>query len=201
MLSGPTLSKLMKSKLAAKSIKGKMITDFCEALSEGLVSSFKSMNKVITTDTGVMTKGSGKGKMIGIAPSVLKTMVVAKLKSKDIKGKEVNDLSDAVSQAVCSHILASNEVKTDSTGVSLGAGVGKVLGLVPSTMDKAIKSKLKNKSIKGKMIPNFCTAFSEAFCTHVMSMALVNVVISGSPAPLILGVPIPGVGVGSGKVS
>jgi len=75
-----------------------------------------------------------------------------------------------------------------------------VLGLTPSAMEAKIMQKMKAQNYSGTMLKPLVNAFSTGFCTNVMATAIVTVVITGSPAPLILGVPVPSAGSGTGKV-
>jgi len=199
-LSGGQLGKLILAQCASKGIIGADMAKFSTAMGEGIVESFKEMNKVQTIDVGVMTVGTGKGKMLGIVPTGLSGMVIPLLAAQGIVGTKMKDLAEAVCMATATHFNTMNEVETTHSTVALGAGTGKVLGLVPSKMESKIIQKMKAQNFNGTMLKPLVKAFATGFCTNVMATAIVTVTISGSPAPLILGVPIPSGGSGKGKV-
>jgi len=75
-LDGGQLGKLILGQCASRGILGAEMNKFSTAMGEGIVESFKEMNQVQTIDVGVMTVGSGKGKMVGIIPNALAGMVI-----------------------------------------------------------------------------------------------------------------------------
>jgi len=199
-LNASILSKLILGQCSAQGLNGADLPKFSKAFANGLITSFKSMNKVITTDVGVMTTGSGKGKMVGLTASVLTQLTTGFLMGNGILGSKMMPLAKAVCNATVMHFTAMNIVETKHTTVALGSGIGKVMGLIPATMEAKIIQEMASQNFKGTMLYPLVSAFSKAFCANVMAMGIVNVVITGSPAPLILGAPVPSAGSGTGKV-
>jgi len=199
-LNGGQLGKLILAQCASKGLVGMDMPRFSSALGEGIVESFKEMNQVLTVDVGVMTAGTGKGKMVGIIPNALAGMVIPLLLGQGILGPKMKDLAEGICFAVATHFNTMNEVETSHSTVALGSGTGKVLGLSPSIMESKIIQKMKAKNFDGTMLKPLVKAFSAGFCTNVMATAIVTVAISGSPAPLVLGAPVPSAGSGKGKV-
>jgi len=199
-LNGGQLGKLILAQCASKGLLGADLPKFSTAMGEGIVESFKEMNQVTTIDVGVMTVGTGKGKMLGIIPNALAGMVIPLMMAQGIMGPKMKDLAEGVCFAAAMHFNAMNEVDTSHSTVALGSGTGKVLGLTPNKMESKIMQKMKAQNFDGTMLKPLVKAFSAGFCTNVMATAIVTVVISGAPAPLILGVPIPSAGSGTGKV-
>lgn len=199
-LNGGILGKLIFAQCASKGLVGMEMSNFSAAFGEGIVEAFTSMNQVITTDVGVLTAGSGVGKMSGLVPSALTGIVLPLMLGQGMLGPNAKDLASGICTATVMHFNALNVVQTTHTTVALGSGIGKVLGLVPAVMQAKILSKMASKGYSGTMMMPLVNAFSSGFCTYVMASAIVNVVITGSPSPLILGAPIPSAGVGQGKV-
>jgi len=199
-LSGGQLGKLILAQCASKGITGLDMPKFSTAMGEGIVESFKEMNKVTTVDVGVMTSGSGKGKMVGIIPNALSGMVIPLMMGQNLQGIKMKDLAEGICFAVAIHFNTMNMVETTHSTVALGTGVGKVLGLTSTKMESKIMEKMKAQNFDGTMLKPLVKAFSIGFCTNVMATAIVTVVITGAPAPLILGAPIPSAGSGKGKV-
>lgn len=200
-LNGPQLSKLILAQCSSKGIVGSEISNFSRAMGEGIVESFISMNQVQTMDVGFISMGTGKGKMSGVIADSLKGVVIPLLTAQTIVGTRMKDLAEAVCVATATHFTSMNEVTTFSCGISVGSGVGKVLGLIPSNMENRIMQKMKAVNHKGTMLLPLVKSFSTGFCNNIMATAIVNVVISGSPSPTFKGNPIPGAGSGKGKVS
>jgi len=199
-LSGSVLGKLILAQCASKGLIGAEMPRFSSAMGEGIVESFKEMNKVVTIDVGVMTVGSGKGKMVGIIPNALAGIVIPLMMGQGLLGTRMKDLAEGICFAAAIHFNTMNEVETSHSTVALGSGTGKVLGLVPSKMESKIMQKMRAQNFDGTMLKPLVNAFSTGFCTNVMATAIVTVAITGAPAPLILGVPIPSAGSGKGKV-
>ena len=199
-LNGGQLGKLILAQCSAKGIVGTEMPKFSAAMGEGIVESFKEMNKVQTIDVGVMTSGKGKGKMIGIIPDVLVQITIPLLMAQGVLGTRMKDIAEGVCFACALHFNTMSEVETSHSTVALGSGTGKVLGLTPAKMEKKVMEKMKAQNYDGTMLKPLVKAFSTGFCLNVMATGIVNVVITGAPSPLILGVPVPSGGSGKGKV-
>ena len=199
-LSGGQLGKLILAQCASKGLVGLDMPKFSAAMGEGIVESFVEMNNVVTIDVGVMTAGTGKGKMAGIIPNALAGMVIPLMLGQGLIGPKMKDLAEGICFAAAIHFNTMNIVETTHSTVALGSGTGKVLGLVPSKMESKIMQKMKAQNFNGTMLKPLVNAFATGFCTNVMATAIVTVAIAGSPAPLILGVPVPSAGSGKGKV-
>jgi len=200
-LNGSMLGKLMLAQCLSKGLRGTMIPPFCAALGEGVVTSFKAMNIVQTVDIGVLTVGTGIGKMSGLMPMSLLGMALPLMAGGGIIGIKSKDLMEALCKAAVMHFNTMNQVSTVHTTVALGTGIGKVSGLIPTTMIALVVAKMASKNIKGPQLIPLVKAFCTALCNNIMATAIVQVAIAGAPAPTVLGVPIPSGGVGIGKVS
>jgi len=193
------LSTLMVGQCYARAIRGTAINRFCQAMSEGIIESFKEMNKVVSVDVGIAAVGKGTGKIIGITPQQLIQITTPLLYANGIRGTKAKDLSEAVCTAVVMHFLAMAVSKTNHTGVAVGSGVGQILNLIPSKMTQKLTTKMMGKQISGVSIVPLVKAFSQGFCIYMMAAAKVTIAIVGSPV-LVLGVPIPSGGSGKGKI-
>ena len=199
-LSPSQLSSLMVGQCSSKGIKGQDIPKFCQALSEGLITSFKQTNSVTSIDVGIAAVGSGTGKIIGIVPSGLTGITLPFMLGNGLKGIKSIDWVEAICTAIVMHFLASSESKTSHIGVAVGTGIGQIIGLSPGAMTSIIVGKMASKNIKGPMIQPLVDAVSKGFCTYFQASAKLTIVITGAPV-LILAIPIPSAGSGTGKVS
>ena len=180
-LNSSVLTSIMISQCAARNIRGIIDPNFCRGVSTGIVTSFLAMNKVITNDVGVIASGAGIGKLSGLSASVLTSLLMSQFVANGINGIVMPNLAAAIANAVCIHFLAANIVNTVSMGVAIGTGIGKVTELIAATMTAAIMSNLMANAMRGILVPPVSRAIGNAVCTHIMSMGIVNVTISGSP--------------------
>ena len=199
-LNSGQLSIIMINELDKKGINGVSIPNFCQAMSEGVITTFISMNIVSTFDSGTTGFGQGIGNgrtcISGINPQILGARYASNLYKRKIRGVDMESFANAVSTSVISHILDNNLVNTMNAGVAVGMGTGKISGLEPMTMSNACQINMKNKDIHGITVKDFCDAFGLAFCEHIQSMAIITITISGSPTS-----PFAGSGTGFGKVT
>jgi len=199
-LNGGQLGKLIFAQCASRGILGAEMNKFSTAMGEGIVESFVQMNKVQTIDVGVMTVGTGTGKMMGIIPNALAGMVIPLMMGQGVMGTKMKDLAEGICFAAAMHFNSMNEVQTSHSTVALGSGTGKVLGLIPSVMEAKILQKMLAQNYSGTMMKPLVNAFSTGFCNNVMATAIVTVAISGAPAPITPAGPVPSAGSGTGKV-
>lgn len=198
-LNSAALQSLMISKLASKGITGSEISNLAGGVSEGIVESFLAQNVVITADTGLAPSGPGIGfgKMIGLNPSAMASMMFPMVAGQGVLGSKSRDLVQAVSEALCLHFLSANIVNTIHPAVVLGIGVGKVTALQPQATAALVSSKLMGKGVMGEKMINLAKGISSGFVSNVLATAIVNVAIAGTATPI----PVPSAGVGTGKVT
>lgn len=201
MLNGKLLTPQMIGQLASKGIKGSKIGLFASAMSEGIVEGFLANNSVTTIDAGIAPAGMGvgTGKMSGLVPSSLLAMTMPALASEQILGSKSKDLAEAVTNALCLHFNQANMAMTTHSFVGVGAGIGKVIGLSSSAMALKVMQRMASQGIAGDKMQGLVKAICDSFSKNLMATAIVNVAIIGPPL-LILGVPVPGGGIGRGKI-
>lgn len=189
MLLPNVLTQLMTSKMYSKQISGISVPLLCSALSEGIISSFLSSNKVITNDVGYKSAGPSavSGKMSGLQPNLLNKLIYSGFLAKDIKGTKISDLSEAISSSLCMHFNSSNQVKGINSIIALGSGLGRVTTLNSEGMKSACLMKMKSKNFGGIETEKMCEVIAKGFCSHVLSTAIIQVTITGSP----LAIPTP----------
>lgn len=199
-LAAPILSGMLLAECGGKGLLGTNMPSFCQAFSDGFITGFLSLNTVTTTDTGVITLGTGVGKVSGLVSPVLTGLIVSQCAGKGLIGPNLPQFADALSKAIVNHITALGIVNTTHPGIALGSGIGSVQGIEGSALGAIIFAKLISVGITSLQTKDFIDAFATAFATH-MKTAIVTVSILGVPAPLALGAPIPGVSSGFGKIT
>ena len=195
MLNGSMLGSLILSKMQSKGIKGTSVPNFSQALGQGIVESFLKTNKVVSLDTGIMSKGDGKGKLVGMMNKQLTELTYGLMQAQGFKGTMLKTMISCVSEAVCQHFMSKTEVITFHFGVAVGTGTGKILGINPNKMGQQIVDKMTSKNIGGVSMEPLAKSFAAALCTHLLTTAKLNITITGGPSPL----PLPSAGMGLGK--
>lgn len=202
-LNPQALQALIISQLSSKGIRGTKMTSFAGAISEGIVESFLAQNIVNTIDAGLLPSGApgvGIGKMAGLNPQAMIGMMLPLVASEGILGVKSKDLVEAICTAICNHFLSANIANTVHPLVAIGAGSGPVLGLDPNLTTSVLVMKFASKGIRGTKMQGLAKGISTGFVNNILATAIVTQTIVGSPL-LILGVPVPSGGPGTGKIS
>lgn len=197
------LQTLMMAQLASSGIRGTKMTSFAGGISEGIIESFLMQNIVNTVDVGLLPAGApgiGVGKMAGLDPKLMSSMMLPLVAAEGILGTKSKNLIDAICNAVCTHFLSTNIVNTLHPLVAVGSGTGKVAGLQPNLISTMILAKLTSKGVRGTKIRGLAKGIATGFANNLMSTATVSVAIAGAPL-LILGVPVPSGGPGTGNIT
>ncbi len=188
------LQGIMIGQFASAGIVGSSASQLASALSQGICINILSTAQVQTVDAGTAGAGTGVSKVIGINPGALTPMMIGQFASQGLIGPYSAGLARAISTAFCTWFLASNQTSTVHSGVGLGVGNGKVIGLSPSAMGNMIRGMMAANGLLGTYSPKIATAVGTAIASHVLAMGVVVTPILGPPSIA------PGAGSGFGKV-
>lgn len=122
--------------MLSQGLKGTKSKDFMEALCNATALHFNAMNEVSTTHTTVAL-GTGIGKVLGLTPNSMVSLIKSKMAAKNIKGEKLEPLVKAYCTAFCNVVMSTTTVQVTITGVpaplvvlvpipSVGSGQGKV---------------------------------------------------------------------------
>lgn len=188
------LQGIMIGQFASAGMLGSSASQLASALSQGICLNILSTAQVQTVDTGTAGAGAGVSKVIGVNPGALIPLMVGQFSSQGLLGPYSANLARAISTAFCTWFLASNQTSTVHSGVGLGVGQGKVIGLSPSAMGNMIRGMMAANGLLGTYSPKIASAVGTAIATHVLSVGVVITPIVGPPSIA------PSAGSGFGKV-
>jgi len=187
-----TITGSTMSKAASKGLTGSKLRDIVSAVASATssylmgTSVVQSMNIVIGPGAGTQT-----GKVIGLIPSAMSSIMVLKAVASGLTGKDSKNLFDSISFGV---VQAMNSVIVQGAviGGAPGTGTGKIIGLVPSALQGLIMVQLRGKLMFGSKTLLLVAAIANGICNHIMSTGTVQLIDVGAFAPPPVGpIPIP----------
>jgi hypothetical protein len=192
-LVGSALEGLIIAQCAASGILGVSTPQLAKALSLGISLNILATAQVITVDAGTAGAGVGTSTVLGISAGILGPLMVGNFASVGMVGPFSAPLALAISQAFGIWFL-TNQTTTIHAGVGLGAGTGKVVGLVPATMGTQIQGFMASFGLLGTFSPLLAQAVALSICTHILATGIVVTPIAGPPSI------VPAAGSGNGKI-
>lgn len=157
-----------------------------------LASTVPSTNMALGPGAGTQT-----GRIYGLTPGGMSTMMSLRAAPTGIAGKEAKKFFDAVSFGV---VLSLNTVIVQGSviGAGAGTGIGKVVGLVPSALELLMLGQMLIKFILGKNNRALASSVAFGICSHIMSAGTVMLTDMGAAAPPPAG-PVPLIAPGFGR--
>ena len=196
-----TMSAMMASKAASQGLAGsKLPTEF--AAISAAVSAYFSLAAGVVSSKIVTGPGVGtfNGKVVGLVPSAMSSLMVSKAASQGLVGRDTKKLFDAVSFGVCQTLLSTVTAQGVVIGGGPGTGNGKIINLVPIILQGIILALFASKSILGSKTLALTSAIAFGVCTHIMSAGTIVTTCVGAFLPPPVG-PIPITGApGIGKL-
>lgn len=188
-----TMTGLMMAKASSQSIHGNKLLPQFSAISSAVCAYFTVAPIVVSTNI-VTGPGAGAytGKVVGLLPSAMSSLMMLKMTSQGLLGRDVKKLFDAVSFGVCNTMLTTAVAQGAVIGGGPGAGQGKITGLVPSALQNLLYVNLVGKLLSGSKTMALSSAMAFGICTHIMTTGVVITTCLGAFAPPPAGpVPIP----------
>jgi len=174
---------LMQGKAASKSITGSKSGSLASAISQAASQYILSASTVTSTNQA-LGPGSGTqiGRVVGVNPSAMSSLMVGKAAASGISGRDTQKLCESVAFGVCN---ALNTVIMQGTiiGAGPGSGTGKILGLVPTILQGIIVAQCAGKVISGSKLSALAGAIAFGICTHILTVATVSITDIGAAAP------------------
>jgi hypothetical protein len=184
---------LMMAKAASKQMGGSKLLPEISALSAAICSYLSTAPVVVSTNI-VTGPGAGTyvGRVVGVVPSAMSSLMAFKATSKGIMGRDTRKLFDVVSFGVCQTILTTVFAQGVVIGGGPGAGQGKIINLVPSVLQNIILMNVSARILGGSKARDIAGAMAFGICTHIMTSGTVLTTCIGAFAPPPVGpVPIP----------
>lgn len=178
------MTNLMMQKMSSYRLHGSKTMPLLSATSSAVCSYLPAAAVVMSTNV-VTGPGSGTytGKIIGCNPSAMSSLMILKASSSGIVGKDLRRIFDAVSFGVCQTLLTTALAQGTVIGGGPGAGQGKIMSLVPSTLEKLIITNLYGRRLHGsKTMPMFL-AIAFGVCNHIMTAATIITTCVGAFFP------------------
>lgn len=205
-LSGPGLSSELQAALSGIGWNGTKLTEFCDAIGNGIVLYTAGTLTFTTSDVGTVP-GSGTGSGTGITgmsdasmSSVMFTTGQGFWSSLQNNGPGVewSKFCDAVSQTVVAHFAANATLTSTHSPVFAGSGtVVSYAGLAVPAMKSSMVAQAPAPWASARF-PELAEAVATGVITEIQGHSPADsVVISGSPS----GTPAGGSGSGSGVVT
>jgi len=119
------MSSLMMLKSASLGLSGKDIKKFYDAVSFGIVNATKS---IVMQGTIIGAgPGTGTGKIAGLVPKGLETLIWAQSTFRLLSGSKLRSMISCVAFGVCNHIMSTAVVTITNIGVAASPPIGPIL--------------------------------------------------------------------------
>jgi len=165
---------LIMGKAASQVLSGEKLPAFVSAVSMATCQYLMAASTVNSTNIALGPgAGTQTGKIAGVIPTAMTSMMMAKAASLGLSGKDIYKLLSSVAFGVC---MSLNSVTVSGTiiGAGPGAGFGKIVGLAPTALQGLIFSQELLRTLSGQMMQQLIAAISFGICNHIMSAATVS---------------------------
>jgi hypothetical protein len=180
----PTQTGFMVAKGASTAMFGAKFVPFVNAISTAACQYLMAAPIVMSTNV-VLGPGAGTfvGKIVGVVPSAMTSLMMVKAASSMLVGRDTQKLFDAVSFGVCNTLLTTAISQGSVIGGGPGAGQGKIVNLVPSALQGLIMAQLAGVTILGQKTIQLIDAMAFGICTHIMTAGTVMTTCIGFASP------------------
>lgn len=178
-----SMSGLMVAKGTGVQLTGQKFNPLVSATSSAISQYLPQVGTVNSTNI-VLGPGAGTyiGRIVGVVPSTMSGLMVAKAAAAGLTGRNIKDLFDSVSFGACQTIMSTGLSQGTVVGGGPGAGQGKIVGLVPANLQVLIMAQMAGKQIMGTKTMSLVSAIAFGVCNHVMSNATVITTCIGAAA-------------------
>jgi len=118
------MSSLMMLKSASLGLSGKDLKKFYDAVSFGVINAMKT---IVMQGTIIGAgPGTGTGKILGLVPIGLETLIWAQSAFRLLSGAKLRHMISCVSFGICNHIMSTAVVTITNIGVAASPPVGPI---------------------------------------------------------------------------
>jgi len=122
-----SMSSAIISQLSSLGMTGSLMSNQCLAISQGIVKNFMLMGVTgLAAGVGI---GSGTGKVVGLNPSALKSLLVSMMSARGLVGTDTTRWATGISNGICLYL---NTAAIIPVAVSVGAVIPPPTGPVPA---------------------------------------------------------------------
>jgi len=119
----------------------------------------------------------------GLVPAAMSGFMYSKAISKNLKGRDVKKLFDAVSMGL-TQVLMGMVLSGSAVGIAIGTGVGNFTALSEQALSKLLYATMLSKQLKGRDAVKLCDCISFGVVTHLKTSVKFTVVVTGVIAPV-----------------
>jgi S-adenosylmethionine:tRNA-ribosyltransferase-isomerase (queuine synthetase) len=120
--------------------------------------------------------------VVGLVPKVMSSFMVSKAYSKNIKGRDISKLCDAISNGICI-VLQGMILSGTAAGIAIGGGTGSFTAVNASALSKLMLLNMQSKKINGRDIAKICDCISFGIANHLKTSVKFTTMVTGAIAP------------------
>lgn len=176
------MSGLMTAKAASLTLSGSKYSSLVSGISSA-VASYVISASLVTSTNNALGPGAGTftGRISGLSPSGMSKLMQLRAAAAGLSGRDINKLFDSVSFGVVQAL--KTVVATGAViGAGPGSGNGRILNLVPQTLQPIILAMLSPKSISGTKLSSLASAMAFGICNHILTKGRITTTCIGAAA-------------------
>lgn len=121
--------------------------------------------------------------VVGLVPKVMSGLMVSKAYSKNLKGRDISKLFDAISNGTC-QVLQGMVLSGTAAGIAVGGGTGSFTAINASALSKMMFLNMQSKKINGRDISKICDCVSFGIANHLKTSVKFTTLVTGAIAPV-----------------
>jgi hypothetical protein len=175
------------------SLKGKNVKDIADAVAQALcvyTTTTPNLLSFFLSGTAGPVGNLSSIVVSGIVPQTMSSMMLFRANNKGLKGKNLKNLFDAISNGVSLNLMGMY-VGGLTAGIALGMGFGKFSYINTMAVSNYLRSSFVIKMFKGKNVKDIIDAIAYGFSMHMKSTPTVTAGVLGAIAPVPPVGPIP----------
>ena len=184
-LAAPILTAGIFSQMNAKKLTGRDGLNLSNAVGTAVANYLMTPNLVSCNLSG--TAGPlgniNSVAVVGLVPKAMSSLMVSKAASKSIKGRDIINLCDAISDGI-TQVLMGMILSGTAVGIAVGGGIGSFTALSDQALSKLMIGFMKSKNINGRDTLGLCDSISFGIVNHLKTSVRFTTVVTGVVAPV-----------------
>lgn len=184
-VAAPLLTASIFSQMNAMKLTGRDGIKFSDAIGTSVANYLMTPNLVSCSLSGTAGPLGNINSVVvfGLVPKAMSSIMVGKCFSKQIKGRDISKLCDAISNGIC-QVLMGMILTGTAAGIAVGGGVGNFTAVNDKALSKLMFLAMQSKQIKGRDISKLCDAISFGIANHLKSSVRFTTIVTGVIAPV-----------------
>ncbi len=181
----PLLSVSISSQMMAQGLKGRDGIKLSGAVASSLASYLTLPNLVSCNLTGTAgpVGNINSISVFGLIPKTMSSLMVSKAFSKNLKGRDISKLCDAISNGVC-QVLNGMMLSGTAAGIAVGSGLGNFTAVNAGSLSGLMLANMQSKQINGRDISKLCDSISYGIVQHLKTSVRFSLLVTGAIAPV-----------------